>query len=107
MKTKKIFRTISSQKGQAVVEYMLLLSVVVVLAMLVFKSKLFSEMLGNNSPLFAAFRHIYEHGYNNAFPGSTSTILDNSARLERKHPSYYNELLNDTRFYFVNRPYAP
>lgn len=58
----------SNQKGQSTVEYILLLTVVVIAVMSVFKSKLFVENFGKDGKILVSYKKQFEFAYRNGFP---------------------------------------
>ncbi len=89
-----------AQAGQSTVEYMLMLFVILSLVMLVFRNPLLAELFDGDDPqsLFSqiknsiqfSYRHTYSSRLREQYPPSYQVIT---------HPSYYNEEINDTRFF--------
>jgi hypothetical protein len=86
---------IKSEKGQSVVEYILLLLVIVVLSNAVFKSDLFLDFVGPDSDFFQRLKvqteYAYRHGVNHQ--------IDDDSDYEGGHHTYINPQSGLTRFF--------
>lgn len=60
---------IKNQKGQSVVEYLLLMGVLVSLGLVVFKSPFFKDVLGPDSNVFKSMKKFMTYSYRHARPG--------------------------------------
>jgi hypothetical protein len=91
------------EKGQTVVEYILLLAVVMSLVTAMYKSKYFKNFFGETGQFATAFKAEMEFSYRNAFgariPGQPLKYTDKS------HPSYYNTDKGASRFFTPKEPY--
>lgn len=85
--------------GQSVVEYILLMSVVMSLAMMIFKSRYFKNFFGPDSVVFNNFRLSLEHSYRHGFPGKLESKEREQERYNEVHESYFSE--GDTHFFFT------
>ncbi len=88
-------------KGQSTVEYILLLSVIMSLFYLVFKSQAWMQMFGKNSKVFkdldGYMAHTYRYG---------NFSLEEIDANGGKHMLYFNPKTNTTRFFFSIKPYG-
>lgn len=93
---------LKNQKGQSVVEYILLLLVVVVLSNAVFKSDLFLDFVGPDSDFFQKLKiqteYAYRHGVNHQ--------IDDDSNYNDRHHTYTNPQSGATRF-FTNKVAYP
>lgn len=94
----------SCQKGQSVVEYVMLLAVVVFLASLVLKSPIVKGYLGANGKAINFFKDYMEKGYAYGFPYSPNYNYehDESTGL---NPNYYNQSKGESRFFVPQESY--
>lgn len=95
-----------NQRGQTVVEYILLLAVAVSLVVTFYRSQTFQSLFGDQGEMGKLFKLEGEWGYRHAFsegktPGETNQPYS-SANL---HPSYYNASAGETRFFGPSDPY--
>ena len=81
------------RKGQSTVEYLLLLVVVISLASVVFKTRLFQEIFGRDSDFIAALIGRMEYAYRHGRMGE----VDHPDY--REHPTFYNKSENKSRFF--------
>jgi hypothetical protein len=93
-----------AQKGQSVIEYVLLLAVVMFLVATIFRSQLFTDLFGQDSSFFAALKERMEYGYRYTHGGleAGSGRVDQSADA---HPSYRES--GGSRFAGATSPYGP
>lgn len=75
------------QKGQTLVEYILLLSVVAMILLTFYKSKLFQKYFGNTGLIGQTIKTRSEFAYRHAYMGTTDTHPKNS-RDGATHPTY-------------------
>lgn len=97
---------VESQRGQTVVEYILLLAVSVSLVITFYKSATFKSLFGEQGAVGQVYKAESEWGYRHAFlagpkTGATSTPYTSA----NEHPSYYNSSEGKTRFFGPNDPY--
>ena len=83
-------------KGQSVVEYIMLLAVMVVIGMTIFKSDLFTKFMGSDSEFFAALRGYFEYTYRHGTPTGRN---EDMTQTGISHDSYYKN--GSTRFFLV------
>lgn len=94
------FGRLNSQRGQTVVEYILLLSVAVSLVLTFYRSTAFQKLFGENGELGKIMKtqteFSYRHGYmRNRPPGGDISRTNRDISI---HPSYSN-LQGETRFF--------
>jgi hypothetical protein len=92
---------INNQKGQSVVEYILLLAVVISLVTTFYNSKMFQRLFGENGSLGTTIKTEAEFGYRHAFlrnHGADQPIYQGT-----NHPSYSDG--GATRFFGPKDPY--
>lgn len=87
-----------SQKGQSVVEYILLLAVIMVIVLTVFKAPFFKDFFSQEGKIFARFRLQWEHSYRHCFSGMEEFNPNFQARYSGVHPS-----MNRNRFFYTLR----
>lgn len=75
------------QKGQTLVEYMLLLSVVAVIVLTFYKSKLFQKYFGNRGLIGQTIKTRSEFAYRHGYMGTEDTFAKGS-RDGASHPTY-------------------
>lgn len=75
------------QKGQTLVEYMLLLSVVAMIVLTFYKSKLFQRYFGNQGLIGKTIKSRSEFAYRHAYMGAEDTFPKGS-RDGASHPTY-------------------
>jgi hypothetical protein len=91
-----------SQKGQTMVEYMLLLVVSVSIVMTFLNSSFFRRVFGQEGAIATTVKAQYEWGYRHAY--LEERLVDGSANPPREntdgrsHPSYYHPN-GETRFF--------
>lgn len=87
------------QRGQAIIEYILLMAIIVSLSTTILNGPEFKKYLGD-SVFFKevkkamAFSYRYAHG----LPGSHEDYAFDPASLSRHHNSYYNKKKADSHF---------
>ena len=82
------------QRGQTTIEYVLLLAVIIGLASMVFKSRLFQDIFGRDSNFVAALIVQMEYAYRHGRMGEQ----DNN-RNYQQHPTFYNRDEGKSRFF--------
>lgn len=75
------------QKGQTLVEYMLLLSVVAMIVLTFYKSKLFQKYFGNQGLIGQTIKARSEFAYRHGYMGAEDTFPKGS-RDGATHPTY-------------------
>jgi len=88
------------QEGQAVVEYVLLLGVVLIMFLTVFRHPKFQQFLGKEGAFFKQYKLLLEYSYRYGLEGNT----DPAPNYTNAHPSYFDG--GDTRF-FSNKTKYP
>ncbi len=78
---------LKQQKGQTMVEYMLLLAVVVSIMLTFYKSKLFQKYFGNKGSIGQTIKKRSEFSYRHGFMGVEDPQPKDS-REGRTHPTY-------------------
>ena len=86
-------KNILGNKGQSTVEYILLLVVIMSLASVVFKSRLFQEIFGQDSDFIAALITRMEYSYRHGRMGEDHNLN------YQGHPTFYNRNRNKSRFF--------
>lgn len=95
----KIIRLgVNDQKGQSVVEYLLLMGVVVALSFTFFHSALFKSYFSGEGDVFTTFRKTLEYSYRNGLPGMDQ-VPAGTYPQSYVHPSYVNQPAGMTRFF--------
>ena len=95
---REVFMVLSNQRGQAVVEYLLLLVVVVMLANTFFRSDAFRDNLGENSSLFEALAKEIEFSYRYGSAYNNSSTYNDFPAASSGHESYFRDASN-SRFF--------
>jgi len=90
---------IKSQRGQTVVEYILLLAVSVTLVMTFLKSDAFRRFFGDQGQLGVMIKAETEFAYRHAFLRNNQGNIPSNNRQGSAHPSYFNAEASDTRFF--------
>ncbi len=78
---------VKQQKGQTLVEYMLLLSVVAMIVLTFYKSKLFQKYFGNRGMIGQTIKTRSEFAYRHGYMGTEDTFPKGS-RNGAIHPTY-------------------
>jgi hypothetical protein len=95
---------LKNEKGQTVVEYILLLAVVVSLVTTFYRSKIFQKLFGEQGTIGSKIKTEAEFGYRHAYiNGATVDNPDNYPGTS--HPSYYDPKTSTTRFFGPKNPY--
>ena len=93
------YRNILTDRGQSTVEYILLLVVVISLASVVFKTKLFQNIFGEDSDFMATLIGRMEYAYRHGRMGEGDQLN------YQRHPTFYNQDKNESRFFSPLEPY--
>lgn len=94
-----------SEKGQTLVEYVLLLAVAVSIVVTFYNSDFFQNLFGQGGSVAKSVKSANEWGYRQGFytPRSDdATVIHSSVE---SHPSYYNQSKNKSRFFGPAEPY--
>ena len=95
---------ISKQKGQTMVEYILLLAVSVSLIVTFVNSDFFKRIFGSQGSLGRMMKEENQFAYRHAFIKNRSGDISRTNMDGRAHPSYYQPS-GDTRFFGPKDPY--
>lgn len=91
---------LNSEKGQTLVEYILLIVVALSLALTFYNSEIFKRLFGPQGELGKKIKHQNEFSYRHAyFPTDNDVDPPKDTREGATHPSYYNMQSNETRFF--------
>jgi hypothetical protein len=93
------YLNLKNEKGQSMLEYVLLLAVVATIGMTLFKSKVFTNFMGPNSVFFETLRNNYEYTYRYGSPRTGLEDPTEGNAYSSRHESYYNGALSETRFF--------
>lgn len=85
-------------QGQSLVEYMMLLSVLLIMGFSIFNSKKFKEMTGANSEVFNNYKRFIEYTYMHGLSGASDGANINPDYV-RNHDTYWNNEKNSTHFF--------
>ena len=78
----------SCEKGQSTIEYILLLAVVMLMISVVFKSPLFSDLLGKDSSFFKILKDRMEFSYRYTHAGAREDSGLENISSAAQHESY-------------------
>jgi hypothetical protein len=85
-------------KGQSLIEYLMLLSVIMILGFSIFNSDKFKKMTGADSEVFNSYKRHIEYTYMHGLSGSS-----NGANIKpdyiKIHDTYWNNEKNTTHFF--------
>jgi hypothetical protein len=99
---------IKKNKGQSLVEYILLLAVITSFGVAVIRGKRFKDFLAGKQGLFAtmkigmAYSYLYGQEYNSNIVFDPTAPFDYSTK---NHDSYFNKTKNKTHFFVNIKPY--
>ncbi len=98
-----------NEKGQTVVEYILLLSVAVSLALTVYNSQAFKRIFGEQGKLGLQIKSQNEYSYRHAGPKANPDVVDipRDNKDGAAHPSYADLNEGKTRFFGPKTAYPP
>ncbi len=97
---------IKNQRGQTVVEYILLLSVAVSLVVTFYNSETFKRLFGDQGSVGVAYKSEAEWGYRHGYiMGRASGSMPDTYGSAEEHPSYWNGTVNETHFFGPSDPY--
>jgi len=87
-------------KGQSLVEYILLLGMLLMVGVSLFKSDAFKNIFGEDSELFAKLRKQYEYEYRHGLSGREDLTDEGYGGV---HESFFSK--GKTRFFSPDEPY--
>jgi hypothetical protein len=97
---------LKSQRGQTVVEYILLLSVAVSLVMTFYRSQAFKRLFGENGQVGKQIKSQTEFAYRHAYSRNRpSSDISRTNKDGASHPSYADITNGGTRFFGPSDPY--
>jgi hypothetical protein len=97
---------LKNEKGQTVVEYILLLAVSASLVMTFYRSSTFKKLFGDQGVVGQVYKRESEWGYRHAYlSGSKEGANSLPYTSAREHPSYFNSSEGRTRFFGPSDPY--
>jgi phosphoribulokinase len=94
-----------NDRGQTMVEYILLLAVSISLVMTFFRSEAFRRMFGEEGRLGTLIKTEAEYSYRHAYIRGNVGNIPADNRRGSAHPSYFGPETNDTRFFGAKEPY--
>ncbi len=100
---------LKDEKGQSVVEYILLLVVVSALSITVLNNRKFKEFVGGETGLFVAIRKSMEYSYRYGRELNADADYDAAMSFNyqsNKHDTYFNTKENTSRFFGGAEPYG-
>jgi hypothetical protein len=96
---------INNQRGQTVVEYILLLAVAMSLVVTFYKSAAFQRFFGEQGELGQLYKQEAEWGFRHAHLNGRYTETNAPKASAEEHSSYYNSNVSETRFFGPSDPY--
>lgn len=97
---------IKNQRGQTVVEYILLLAVSMSLVITFYRSATFKKLFGNDGTVGKLYKWEAEWGYRHAYTfGRKQGELNVPYTSASDHPSYVNKDKSQSRFFGPNDTY--
>ena len=96
---------VKNQRGQTVVEYILLLAVAMSLIVTFYRSATFQRFFGTQGELGRLYKLDAEWGYRHASMTGRATETNEPKASAEEHASYYNEAKSMTHFFGANDPY--
>ena len=94
-----------SQRGQTVVEYILLLAVSASLIVTFYRSSAFQRFFGSQGQLGKVHKLESEWGYRHALASGRVPETNQPKASASEHPSYYNASKNASRFFGASDAY--
>jgi hypothetical protein len=92
--------------GQSTIEYVLLLSVVMVIFISIIQSPFFKRFISSEDGVFGKYKEYIEHTYRYAHTGSSDPENNFGDYTQAGHPLYANpDVGGDSRFFISDRPY--
>lgn len=96
---------INNQRGQTVVEYILLLAVAMSLIVTFYRSATFQRLFGDQGELGQLYKQEAEWGYRHAHISGRKPGPSLPIESAEDHSSYYNAEKSQTRFFGPNANY--
>lgn len=96
---------VKNERGQTMVEYMLLLAVAVSLFVTFYHSQTFRRLFGSTGAIGKKIKNENEFAYRHAFTKNRPPNPYPVTRDGSKHPSYFNGETGQTRFFGPKDPY--
>lgn len=93
---------VKSQKGQSMVEYILLLVVVISLIHTIINSNRFKDLIGKEGRFATKMKGEAQWNYRHGSPGNGAAVIYSTAK---DHPTYYNLSKNMSHFIGPKDPY--
>ena len=90
----------NNNKGQSLVEYILLLGMLLMIGVSIFKSDTFKNIFGEDSQLFSVLRKQFEYEYRHGLSGRDDGTNESYGG---EHESFYSK--GKTRFFSPDEPY--
>jgi Flp pilus assembly pilin Flp len=91
-----------NQKGQTMVEYMLLLTVAISLVVTFYNSQAFQNLFGNSGSIGLKMKTETELAYRHAY---FDALTPPPPYQGSNHPSYYDDKSGESRFFGPKEPY--
>ena len=98
---------VSNEKGQTLVEYILLIAVAVSLVMTFYRSSAFQKLFGKDGDLGKKMKNQNEFSYRHAFYQPKSNDIPRDEKDVSEHHSYKGENRESTRFFGPRNHYGP
>lgn len=95
---------LNNQRGQGVVEYILLLAVAISLVLTFYRSDTFNRLFGSQGSVGMAVKRQTEFGYRHAYLDPNG-VSDAPYTSIQSNPSYYSTQYGQTRFFGPSDPY--
>lgn len=96
---------ITWQRGQTLVEYILLLAVAVSLVITFYNSDIYKRLFGEKGELAAKIRNDSEFSYRHGYTRGNNGDISATNRDGSIHPTYHNENQSGSRFFSAKDPY--
>jgi hypothetical protein len=90
---------VNNQRGQTVVEYILLLAVAMSLIVTFYRSATFQRLFGEQGELGQLYKQEAEWGYRHAHINGRYVESNAPKTSAREHSSYWNNESSETRFF--------
>lgn len=94
-----------SQRGQTLVEYILLLAVAVTLVLTFYRSNAFKKLFGSQGAIGTKIKSQSEFAYRHAYSLNNLGDVPRTNKDGANHPSYYDDANQGTRFFGPKDPY--
>ncbi len=102
-------KILKDQKGQGVVEYILLLAVVSTITFIVFKDKRFKDFVKGDAGMFATMKRGMMYSYRYGRDLQSADNYDSAMGYEyttNQHDQYLNKSNNESHFFMGAEPYG-